>query len=169
MQEEGRSSSWRENLSGLDLGGRVALSSATFVSLSLLTGFSSMPEGPPAGEALELSDEQWSASFELLVGGPIRLLRQLVPLMAEGGAILFIISSSVRQPIPGLDTSNVLRPGVAALVKRLARELAPRIRVNSIAPGRLDTERVRSLDQGRAERAGINRRARCWSSRRSGA
>src|SRR5918992_1415963 len=104
---------------------------------------------------LELNDEQWLASYQLLIGGPIRLLRALVPKMAGGGAILFITSSSVRQPIPNLDTSNVLRPGVAAMVKCLARELGPKIRVNSIAPGRFDTDRVRSLDVDRAAARGI--------------
>ncbi len=49
----------------------------------------------------------------------------------------------------------MLRPGVAALVKCLARGLAPAIRVNSIAPGRFDTDRVRKLDARRAEAAGI--------------
>jgi 3-oxoacyl-[acyl-carrier protein] reductase len=106
--------------------------------------------GPPGGEALALSDEQWRAAYELVLGGPIRLLRALVPQLRDGSAILFVTSSSVRQPIPGLDTSNVLRPAVAALVKCLSRELAPRVRVNSIAPGRLDTDRVRSLDEARA-------------------
>jgi 3-oxoacyl-[acyl-carrier protein] reductase len=82
-------------------------------------------------------------------------LRALTPKMVNGGAILFITSSSVRQPIPNLDTSNVLRPGVAAMAKVLARELGPAIRVNSIAPGRFDTDRVRSLDVGRAKARGI--------------
>jgi 3-oxoacyl-[acyl-carrier protein] reductase len=106
--------------------------------------------GPPAGEVLALSDEQWRGAYELVLGGPIRLLRALAPRLHDGSAILFVTSSSVRQPIPNLDTSNVLRPAVAAMVKCLSRELAPRIRVNSIAPGRLDTERVRSLDEARA-------------------
>jgi 3-oxoacyl-[acyl-carrier protein] reductase len=110
--------------------------------------------GPPAGTALELSDEQWLAAYQLLIGGPLRLLRALVPRMDRGGAILFITSTSVRQPIPNLDTSNVLRPGVAALAKTLARELAPNIRVNSLAPGRFDTDRIRTLDAGRAEMTG---------------
>src|SRR5215217_2405811 len=110
--------------------------------------------GPPAGKALELSDEQWLAAYQLLIGGPLRLLRALVPRMDRGGAILFITSTSVRQPIPNLDTSNVLRPGVAALAKTLARELAPNIRVNSLAPGRFDTDRIRTLDAGRAEMKG---------------
>src|SRR5215217_1894226 len=110
--------------------------------------------GPPAGKALELSDEQWLASYQLLIGGPLRLLRTLVPKMERGGAILFVTSTSVRQPIPNLDTSNVLRPGVAALAKTLARELAPDVRVNSLAPGRFDTDRIRTLDAGRAQALG---------------
>ncbi len=112
--------------------------------------------GPPAGKALDLSDEQWLASYQLLLGGPLRLLRTLIPKMDRGGSILFITSTSVRQPIPNLDSSNVLRPGVAALAKTLARELAPDIRVNSLAPGRFDTDRIRTLDAGRAEATGMS-------------
>lgn len=112
--------------------------------------------GPPLGSALELSDEQWEGAFRLLIGGPIRLLRALVPRLNEGASILFVTSSSVRQPIPQLDSSNALRPGVAALAKCLARELGPRIRVNTLAPGRFATDRVRFLDEGRAQTAGIS-------------
>ena len=111
--------------------------------------------GPPFGPALELSDEQWFAAFELLIGGPLRLLRTLVPRMSEGASVLFITSTSVREPIKDLDSSNVLRPGVAALVKCLAKELGPRIRVNSMAPGRIDTARSRSVDEARANELGI--------------
>jgi 3-oxoacyl-[acyl-carrier protein] reductase len=110
--------------------------------------------GPPPGEVLALSDDQWRGAYELLIGGPIRLLRELVPLMADGASVAWIGSSSMRQPVPGLDTSNVFRPGVAALVKVLARELAPRVRLVGMAPGKIDTDRVRSLDSGRAERTG---------------
>lgn len=111
--------------------------------------------GPPPGEVLDVSDEQWEGAFRLLVGNPIRMIRGLVPEMRDESAVLFITSSSVRVPIPGLDTSNVIRPGAAALANCLAIELAPRIRVNSLAPGRIDTERIRSLDAGRAGKAGI--------------
>jgi 3-oxoacyl-[acyl-carrier protein] reductase len=112
--------------------------------------------GPPPGTALELTDEQWLAAYQLLIGGPLRLLRALVPKMDQGGAILFVTSTSVRQPIPNLDASNVLRPGVTALAKSLARELAPGIRVNSLAPGRFNTDRIRSLDRARAEALGVS-------------
>ena len=112
--------------------------------------------GPPFGPALELSDDQWLEAFRILIGGPVRLLRALVSRMNEGASVLFITSSSVRQPIKNLDTSNVLRPGVAALAKCLANELGPRIRVNSLAPGRIDTARSRSVDESRAQGLGIS-------------
>ena len=112
--------------------------------------------GPPFGPALDLTDDQWLDAFRLLIGGPVRLLRSLVPRMNDGASVLFVTSSSVRQPIENLDASNVLRPGVAALAKCLALELGPRVRVNSLAPGRIDTARSRSLDEARAADFGIS-------------
>lgn len=138
-----------------DPDGAENIKAAVAEKLGGLDGMLVNAGGPPTGEVLSLTDEQWSQSFELLLGGPIRLLRTLTPMIDGDGAILFITSSSVRQPIPNLDTSNVLRPGVAALAKVLSRELNPRIRVNSLAPGRFDTDRVRSLDEGRASARGI--------------
>jgi 3-oxoacyl-[acyl-carrier protein] reductase len=64
------------------------------------------------------------------------------------------LSSSVREPIPGLTGSNVLRPGLAGLIKSLTPEIAP-IRINGLAPGRLATARVAELDDDRAAKAGI--------------
>jgi 3-oxoacyl-[acyl-carrier protein] reductase len=111
--------------------------------------------GPRPGDVLSLSDDDWRGAYELLIGGPIRMLRELLPLMSSGDAsIAWVGSSSWRQPIPGLDASNVFRPGIAALVKVLARELAPGVRLVGMAPGRIDTDRVRSLDSHNAERTG---------------
>src|SRR2546421_116005 len=90
--------------------------------------------------ATEIVDQGGRGALELVSGGPMRLLRGLVTLMGEGGSIVWIASTSAGQPIPGLDLSNAFRPGVGALVKVLARELAPRIRVNGIAPGMIDTD-----------------------------
>jgi 3-oxoacyl-[acyl-carrier protein] reductase len=111
--------------------------------------------GPPTGQALALTEEQWRHAFELCVAGPLRLLRSLVPLLGDGGSIAFVTSSTVRQPMPGLDSSNVLRPGVAGLIKTLAHQLAPRIRVNGVAPGRFATERSVALAEERAAAEGI--------------
>jgi 3-oxoacyl-[acyl-carrier protein] reductase len=76
--------------------------------------------------------------------------------MPEESSVVWVGSSSWRQPIPGLDASNVFRPGIAALVKVLGRELAPRVRLVGMAPGRIDTDRVRSLDSSHAERTGTS-------------
>jgi len=60
----------------------------------------------------------------------------------------------VREPIPALATSNLLRPGLAGLLKSLVAEIAP-VRINGIAPGRVATDRIAQLDNDRASRAGI--------------
>jgi 3-oxoacyl-[acyl-carrier protein] reductase len=113
--------------------------------------------GPPPGPILGFSDDDWRHAFDLLVLSALRAVRTVVPSMVRGGSILLSTSSSVRQPIPNLGLSNILRLSVAGLAKNLALELAPqRIRVNQIIPGRIDTDRVRELDQAAATRVGIS-------------
>ena len=113
--------------------------------------------GPPAGYFKEISDEQWAAAFELTLMSAVRLIRAALPHMAAGSAIVASTSSSVREPIERLVLSNVMRAGVAGLIKTLADELAPDgIRVNTLMPGRIDTARVAQLDQSRADKLGIN-------------
>jgi 3-oxoacyl-[acyl-carrier protein] reductase len=114
--------------------------------------------GPPAGPALGFDDKAWQGGFELLVLSVIRTVRLAVPSMQArgGGAILMGTSSSVKEPIGNLALSNVLRASVAALAKTLSIELAPsRIRVNNLIPGRIETDRLRQLDEINAKRAGI--------------
>ena len=113
--------------------------------------------GPPAGTFETLEEADWQYAFELNLLSIVRLVGLALPhLKKRGGAVINLASSSIKQPIPGLTLSNVMRTGVAGLSKTLAEELAPHgIRVNTIAPGRIDTDRVRSLDQARADKAGI--------------
>src|SRR5450759_5320383 len=74
----------------------------------------------------------------------------------EDVSILMLTSSSVKNPIPNLGLSNVIRPAVSALVKTLADEFAAKsIRVNQLVPGRIATERLTYLDDANAKRAGI--------------
>src|SRR6185312_11627396 len=111
--------------------------------------------GPPAGAALSFDDAAWQSAVDLLLFSTIRMVRAAVPSMTArgGGAILVSTSSSVKEPIPNLGLSTVLRASVSALAKTLALELAPSgIRVNQIVPGRIDTDRVRHLDQVNATR-----------------
>ena len=78
-----------------------------------------------------------------------------MPRLGDDASVVFVTSSSVREPVPNLDTSNVLRPGVAALAKCLARELGPRVRVNALAPGRFKTQRGLALVEARAAARGV--------------
>ena len=65
-------------------------------------------------------------------------------------------STALRDPIPGLALSNVLRASVAALAKNLSIELGPRgIRVNHVMPGRIATDRMRQVDQIQADQLGV--------------
>jgi len=113
--------------------------------------------GPPAGYFKELTDSQWQVAFELTLLSCVRLIRAVLPHMTGGGAIVASTSSSVREPIERLGLSNVMRAGVAGLVKTLADELAADgIRVNTLMPGRIDTARVAQLDQAAATRRGVS-------------
>ena len=114
--------------------------------------------GPPAGPAVSFDDQAWQDAAELLLFSTLRMIRGAVPLMEKrgGGAILVSTSSSVKEPIPNLGLSTVLRASVSALAKTLALELAAKkIRVNQIIPGRIDTDRVRQLDDINAKKQGI--------------
>lgn len=115
--------------------------------------------GPSAGPAVSFDDQAWQDAADLLLFSTIRMIRHAVPLMEKrgGGAILVSTSSSVKEPIPNLGLSTVLRASVSALAKTLALELAAKkIRVNQIIPGRIDTDRVRQLDDINASKAGIS-------------
>jgi 3-oxoacyl-[acyl-carrier protein] reductase len=113
--------------------------------------------GPPAGRFADLSDEDWQKALDMTLWSALRLLRAALPALSDGnhGAICMILSSSVREPIPALTTSNLLRPGLAGLVKSLVPEIAP-VRINGIAPGRVATDRIATLDEGRARSAGVS-------------
>ena len=114
--------------------------------------------GPPAGTALGFDDAAWQAAFESLLLSVVRAVRLVVPSMRArgGGAILVGTSSTVKEPVPNLALSNVMRAGVTSLVKTLSMELAPdKIRINTMLPGRIATDRLQQLDEINAKRAGI--------------
>jgi 3-oxoacyl-[acyl-carrier protein] reductase len=115
--------------------------------------------GPPAGPLLSFDDEAWQKAFESVLLSVVRGARAAEPHLEAStqGRIVSIASSSIKAAIPTLGFSNVFRPGIHGLVKTLAEELGPKgITANLIAPGRIDTERVRWLDGVRAERSGMS-------------
>ncbi len=103
--------------------------------------------GPPKGAVSDITDDQWSAAFESVFLGAVRLSRELGAALPDGGSLGLVLSSSVRAPLPQMAISNGLRPGLAMVAKTLADELGPRgVRVNGLLPGRIATDRVAELD-----------------------
>lgn len=115
--------------------------------------------GPPAGTFEQITDEQWQQSFELNLLSYVRMIREALPhLKKNGGKIINIASSSIKEPIPGLLLSNTFRTGIVGLTKTLATELAKdRILINTVAPGRIATDRVAFLDEVNAQKQGITK------------
>ena len=104
--------------------------------------------GPPRTRALDVSEEQVEEAVGLLLLPAIRLVRLCLPALKAGGRgrIVAITSSAVKEPIDNLALSNAVRPGLVGWLKTLSRELGPSgITVNAIAPGRIDTDRVREV------------------------
>lgn len=112
--------------------------------------------GPTPGALMESSEEDWTAAYQSVFLGAIRLSREVALNLDGDGSIAFVLSSSVKVPVAGLAISNGFRPGLAMVAKTLADELGPRgIRVNGLMPGRVETARIHQLDawSGDAEAA----------------
>jgi 3-oxoacyl-[acyl-carrier protein] reductase len=101
--------------------------------------------GPPPGEPLGFTREQWEAAYRELVLAPVELIQAVLPGMRERGfgRIVSVGSTSVREPIPYLMLSNAHRSGLLAALKTIARQVAADgVTVNSVLPGRIATDRL---------------------------
>jgi 3-oxoacyl-[acyl-carrier protein] reductase len=101
--------------------------------------------GPPRTKAVEIDHDSLQDAVDLLLHSAIGLTNLCLPYLRRSGhgRIVNITSSSVREPIDNLALSNTVRPGVIGWAKTLSREVgADGVTVNSIAPGRVDTERL---------------------------
>ena len=104
--------------------------------------------GPHAVVASQIDDAKLEAAVQLLLVSIVRLTGLCLPHLerSPAGRIVTVTSSTVREPIDNLALSNTIRPGIAGWSKSLARELGPTgITVNCIAPGRIDTARIREV------------------------
>jgi 3-oxoacyl-[acyl-carrier protein] reductase len=113
--------------------------------------------GPPTGRFGDLDEETWRKAIDGTLLAAIRLIRTALPELRRGRepAILIILSSSAREPVANIVTSNVMRPGLNGLIKSLVDEIAP-IRINGVAPGRVSTDRIKALDAERAKQLGTS-------------
>jgi 3-oxoacyl-[acyl-carrier protein] reductase len=113
--------------------------------------------GPAAGAAYDARPQDFADAFrQHLVAAQIAVQALAPGMRKEGyGRIVNIISTSVKEPIPGLGVSNTIRAAVASWAKTLSRELAPHgITVNNVLPGFTSTERLDYLFRQRAEKSG---------------
>jgi 3-oxoacyl-[acyl-carrier protein] reductase len=114
--------------------------------------------GPPPGRPAGLTEEDWARAVPLTLLSSVRLAAAALPGMRahRWGRIIFISSTSVKQPIEDLALSTSLRAAVVGYAKALSDEVAAEgITVNTVAPGSTDTERLESLIARRAKEAGI--------------
>lgn len=138
-----------------DLAGVVDLVEATERELGPLDVLVCNTGGPPAGDPLGFTREQWQRAYETLVLAPMALVETVLPGMrARGwGRIVNVVGTSVREPLPGLMLSNAHRVSMIAAFKTLAREVAADgVTLNSVLPGLIKTERVVEV-YGSPERA----------------
>ncbi len=133
-----------------DLRNLVARTVSTFGGIDILVNNGG---GPLPGPAIDLDDQAMEDAISLLLLSVIRLTNLCLPHLrqSEAGRIINVTSIAVREPIDNLTLSNIVRPGVVAWAKTLARELGrDGITVNSIAPGRIETERLKELYKSRS-------------------
>lgn len=110
--------------------------------------------GPPAGDFLAMTDEDWYKAFELNLLSYVRTIRAAIPTMKKNnyGRIINIASSSIKQPIDQLVLSNTMRPGILGLSKSLSQEFGQHnILVNTVGPGTIATDRIKELNAIRAK------------------
>ncbi|MGQ0663160.1 MAG: SDR family oxidoreductase [Pseudomonadota bacterium] len=136
-----------------DVGRVIERATAAFGGIDILIANAG---GPPRGSFDDFTDEHWQTAFDLQLMSVVRLVRGVLPSMRarRWGRIVAIQSSSVKQPIPGLDLSNGIRPGVVGVLKSLAPQVAKdNILITTVLPGRIMTERFLAG----AEKEGLSR------------
>ncbi len=113
--------------------------------------------GPKAGLAIDADISEFLSAFnQHLICNHI-LVQALVPGMKElgGGRIINVISTSVKQPLPGLGVSNTIRGAVGNWSKTLANELGQfNITVNNVLPGATNTTRLQEIASNKSTKTG---------------
>lgn len=111
--------------------------------------------GPPPGDFQDLGESEWQNAVQLTMLSAVRLTRAVLPSMQKQnwGRIVHITSVSVKQPVPGLHLSNVIRPSLIGFTKTLAQEMAQHnILINAVCPGYYMTDRVKQLLSDKAKK-----------------
>lgn len=113
--------------------------------------------GPPGGAVQNATEDQFLDTFRRHLLANHALAQAVLPGMraAGFGRIINIVSTSVREPIPGLGVSNTIRGAVASWAKTLSREVAADgITVNNVLPGYTETGRIAQIVADRVRATG---------------
>ncbi|MDE0309085.1 MAG: SDR family oxidoreductase [Acidiferrobacterales bacterium] len=113
--------------------------------------------GPPVGDFRQWGLQDWHSALNNNMLAPIDLFNRVLDGMIERGfgRIVNITSSSVKAPVQNLDLSNGARSGLTGFFAGASRQVAPfNVTVNSILPGRFDTDRLRSSMRPASEKSG---------------
>jgi 3-oxoacyl-[acyl-carrier protein] reductase len=111
---------------------------------------------PPPGTADALTLAQWDAAYEPTMRAILQLAYGVLPAMRarRWGRIVYVGSSALKTPIPNLALSNAFRAGVLGALKSLSLGVAADgVTVNTVAPGRIETERAKQIYADPAVRA----------------
>jgi 3-oxoacyl-[acyl-carrier protein] reductase len=114
--------------------------------------------GPPAKRTLETTLEDWDDAYKKLLRWKVGITQAFVPLLIKNhyGRVLFVESSSVKQPLENLVLSNSLRVAVVNMVKTLSQEIASSgVTLNVLAPGSHDTPAINRIYHKKSEQTGL--------------
>ena len=115
--------------------------------------------GPPLGNFIDFTPEDWQNALELNLLSTINFIREVIPVMRKQnwGRVINITSVAVKQPIEGLILSNTARAGIIGLTKTLSNEFARgNVLFNNVCPGRILTDRILELARARADKTGMS-------------
>ncbi len=114
--------------------------------------------GPPAKTFLETDLEDWDTAYKNILRWKVAITKTMISKMMKSGygRILYIESSSVKQPLENLVLSNSLRLAVVGFAKTLSQEVAKAgITLNILGPGSHDTAAIERIYKKKAEQTGI--------------
>ncbi len=114
--------------------------------------------GPPSGPLIDATPADFEKAFLRHVLASQTLVQLVLPGMkaSQYGRIINIISTSVKEPIPGLGVSNTIRGAMASWSKTLSKELPPSVTINNVLPGFTNTERLTELKKTLSKQKGIS-------------
>jgi NAD(P)-dependent dehydrogenase (short-subunit alcohol dehydrogenase family) len=158
MSPSGKAEDLAKELGGLGLTGSVtedadleSLVGETLERYGRIDGVVNSTGHPPSGEILELTDEQWHATLDLVVLNAVRMARLVTPVMLRqgGGAIVNVSTFSAFEPSPVFPLSSALRAALAGFTKLYAdRYAAEGIRMNNVLPGFIESFEIDDETRG---------------------